>query len=724
MSEVPRLYLEIDAVQAEPPLEKIFLESGGSINAAASRGDTDFALTGSRESSTFKLSDTFSSTCRIPIPHDHVGIKKDMPMTVELDARAKLLITTSRDGAAINGSIVSSVAGQTAVYLSKILRTASPHAAIPVQYANWTAHSAVICASNFRIVDEAGRHYNVHFVGDEKRDAALKAGEQFISAWADGAWKMRQNTAVYPYSPSLTKCVFKTPAGINDCGYDLVHNAIHQPIPHYSYTTTESMLKQAISVELEFVPEDIDSFLGTTKSPGLAAAGHGRTVAAALSTLASFLVSYRADGRTNIMPNGSVTVSAESWLRQGPRTPIEANDCDGSAIAVLNLANTCTNAPADVLDANPFMKAVHNVINPYYTVGISVLGASSAEASSGGKGGEKAKSLAGHAAALMIPSLSLLRSLDRGSTRTSAGEPIVALKEQGKIAEARFKAVFNSDVIGALPEEEVAVLGSWTDAKNHAVHLDAFGMEGTTPASPILYATGAAATSAVDNSSKDQMVFDKVGPTIGRSVKILYVGGAEAASPHKFYHDFVEYTVPRTSPLWTDTGVRALGAAGTQFVLSNHVDNGTPIENAGVTPRELATETYAAVPLVVADEATAAIIDFASQAADADVMPPRAAEAMKLDEFKSAQLDKSLDALKQLDDSMQGRDPGNGHAVAYVIAYSTLVNNPAAVQHLCTRLKAVAHAGMVDALDIDGLMQNASGKEAGKLVVINAVVPL
>lgn len=721
-----RLYLEVDATQAEPPIEKIFLDSGGAISAAAARGDTDFAMTGSRYSTVAKLSDTYASTVRIEIPSDHYSMHNDKPMTIELDSRAKLLVSTSRDGAAINGSVVSTVSGQTGVYLSKILRTAGPHAAIPVQYANWAAHTAVVCASNFRIVDDAGHHYNVHFVGDEKRDAALKAGEQFMAAWADGAWKMRQNTLVYPYSPSLTKAVAKVPVGINDTGYDLVHNVLEMTNSNFSYATTESLLKQGVNVYLDFIPDEVDGFLNAAKSPGMNAAMQGRTVAAAMSILASFLVNYRADGRTTITPQGSVAVSAESWLRQTPRTPIEANDCDGSAISIINLATTCIHASAEVRASHPFINAVYNVLVPHYTVGVSVLGASSAEASSGGAEGDKTKSMAGHAAALMVPTMSLLRALDRGGKRTADGEPLVAPNQQDKVAQARFSAMYSAGAVEAMPEEEQKIFCSWSAAQQfqESTPLEAFGMEGTTPASPILYATGEAASNALANARCDNKVFEKVGPTVGRSIKILYVGGSDASSPHKFYHDFVEYSVPRSSPLWTDDGVRELGAASTQFAMAKQNESGVALSAAGVTPRDLVTESYAAIPLVVADTPTASIIDFASQVADTDVMPPRPQSALKLDSYKSQQLEKSLAALQQLDDAMKGREPGEGHAVAYVLAYSTLVNNPTAVQHMCARLKAVAHAGMVDALEIDGMMQNAAGQEAGKMVVINAVVPV
>ena len=96
----------------------------------------------------------------------------------------------------------------------------------------------------------------------------------------------------------------------------------------------------------------------------------------------------------------------------------------------------------------------------------------------------------------------------------------------------------------------------------------------------------------------------------------------------------------------------------------------------------------------------------------------------QLSPFLSKQLGRSMDALASLDDALKGNDDADGHTVAYMIAYSTLVNNPLGVEHLCSRLRAVAATGMVDSLDVQGLAMDANGAEAGKMVVINALIPV
>ena len=201
-----------------------------------------------------------------------------------------------------------------------------------------------------------------------------------------------------------------------------------------------------------------------------------------------------------------------------------------------------------------------------------------------------------------------------------------------------------------------------------------------------------------------------------------------------FYSEFVEITFRRSTPLWTDPKVRELGAACTQLVFSKH-DGETkslPIQMAGSTPAEIVEYKFAFVPLVVADTNTANVLDFASIASDSDVMPPRPQNGHKLTEFQSGQLAKSLAHLSSLNESFKeklgsyGDESSDeiipGHPVAYILSCSTLVNNPLAVKHLTDRLKNVALSGVVDAVDVEGMLKDHVGRSAAKLVVINAVI--
>lgn len=397
---------------------------------------------------------------------------------------------------------------------------------------------------------------------------------------------------------------------------------------------------------------------------------------------------------------------------------------DGSGITVAALARACAQAPEAVLKEFEYINAAKNMIFPHYVVGVSVLGASSAEASAGGGGGDKVQALAGHAATIMVDTLGLLKALEKGGAASVAGSPVLAEATRVPIAEARFNAMFPAEILAMLPEAEQEELKDWATAKQLSTGLAAYGIEGTTPASPILYATGQAYTDAARNASNDEKAFAKAAPNVGRSIKILYTGGANAQSPHRFYHDFVEFNLGRSHPLWVNPQVRELGAAMTQVVFGKEPSRiSGAIEAAGATPRDLVVGTYSAVPLVTTNAETAALLDYASEQAELDVMPPRAPTSV-LSPFLSSQLARSMKALSSLDEALKGQKGSNGHPIAYTLAYSTLVGNPMGVEHLCARLRAVAETGVVDSLDIQGLARDANGAEAGKMIVVNALVPV
>ena len=333
--------------------------------------------------------------------------------------------------------------------------------------------------------------------------------------------------------------------------------------------------------------------------------------------------------------------------------------------------------------------------------------------------------MAGHAAAIMIDNLSLLKALEKGGAANVGGSAVLAAEKRDEVANARFKAMFSDEILASLPEAERAELVDWQSAKQLDTGLQAFGIEGTTPASPLLYATGKAAAEAERNAQLDAAAFSKAAPNVGRSIKILYVGGTERQCPHRFYHDFVEFNIGRSHPLWMDPGVRTAGCAASQLVFGKEPNRVSgEIAGAGATPRDLVAGTYSAVPLVSTNGETAALIDYASEQAAIDVMPPRET-VHTLDAFRSSQLAASMAALASLDDALKASDSEvDGHTVAYVLAYSTLVNNPKGVEHLCARLRSVAAAGMVDSMDIRGLAVDSNGAEAGKMCVINALIPV
>jgi len=216
-------------------------------------------------------------------------------------------------------------------------------------------------------------------------------------------------------------------------------------------------------------------------------------------------------------------------------------------------------------------------------------------------------------------------------------------------------------------------------------------------------------------------------PNVARSVKVLHVGSTHGQCPHRFYNDFLEITLHSETPLFRDETLRKMGHAATQFVFTPAPPHRTAeIKTAGTSPRALVLGDFAAVPLHTVNAEVGAQLDFAADVSRQDVMPPRA-RAMTLTQAQSAGIKRSIEALKQLDAQLP-HEEANGHVVAYTLAFSTLVNNPAAVEHFCARVGKVAVAGVVDFNVVHGLAvhpgteDGMEGVDAGHFVVVNAVM--
>ena len=716
-NESTGLRIVFEATQTQPDYAKLFLSSGGAINTAAGAGPTDFSLTDSTASIKAVLGPNDSKTITIDLPRNLILDNGDSP-TVAIDSCAKLNYSSQRVGAAINGTLVDTKSGQGSVYLANFLRMRESHVQCPAVYGTLASHACTIGCSNMRIETADGKEVDVAFVEDTDKQAKLDKAEELVDAWAHGAWDVREHM-VYGLSPTLTKSVAKVPVGVNDKGYELVHNVIDQEFP-FGLTALNSMFENAIGMELEYNPDDIQQMKDATSRPGMRAAVWAQTAAAACSTVANYLVAYRADGRTVMQATGSGFESTESWLRTPMRTPCEANDCDGSGLVVTTMLQTAIDATEEELENHPYLRVVKNAVFPYYVFGIAVVGATSAEASAGG--GE-ADSVAGHALALMVPTLSFLDGLDRAA---SDGHTVGSEKvshDSKALRAARLSAVFNDDVLATLPEHEqeklrTGNLSSW----EQATRLQPYAIEGTTPASPVLYMADSEKRRAVMRDAElDQKAFSAAAPNVGRSLKVLHVGGKKTDDPHRFYHDFVELSIHPSHPLYSHQKVRELGEGATQYVFGK-MPTGTALVSAGTTPRALSNNDFVLVPMHRVDTHTGETLDFAADVSKRDVVPPRAGPMM-MTASQSRDVRRSITALKALDTKLS-KDEVPGHCVAYIFAYSSLVNNPLAIEHFCERVQKAAVAGIVDFRMVDGLALHPGegGEQAGYFVVANVVM--
>lgn len=731
-------FLRFDASIVQPNYEQIFLDAGGQINAAAARGKVDFCVTGSKVSYEHKLVSTDTVRVSIPLPQTHVQIEDS---TATFNDRFKILVSVQRLGSGIQGSGVDTYAGNGFCYLVDAARQSESRGSLPVsvQYGNWKNLSAVVLISNVQIstlskpskeifTDQEHTMLSANFMKDDSKEEILSLGCKIVENWANSAWDLRQKT-VYNHSPNLTKTVARVNAGIADQGFILLHDVLDTEWP-FTTDALSSLLENTIQTTFGLDADEIKAFESKASKPGIEAAQYGHTVCGALSIVANFLVAYRADGKTQIGSQGAVFGSTESWLRQSMRSPVEANDCDGSAILVNTILNTVKNTPSTDRMTHKYIGYVYNVMNPHYLWGVSVLGANAASADSATGGGRE--TVAGHAVALVFPVVTFLDAVAKGFSSATDNVPIVANDLIDVVTEARFKACYPQNVVETLEDspEKNDVANRWVDAKSSSLlrGLQAFAIEGTTPASPILYIVDSESRSQAEtNAHKDSLAHTQMNSHIARGIKILHVGGTNVSDPHRFYHDFVELTLHRDHPLFADKMLRQHEVAASQWVFAKYSTHG--LSEAGVTPKEIATQDFAVAPLYTVGQETASILDKVSEYTSHDVMPPRFSTKTTpwtLSPFQSAQLRMSISHLNRLDE-MLDKDSTDGHCIQFIFSYASLVHNPSAVQHFADRLSSehgVAIAGMVDIHTIKGLAKHINGDEAGFFAVVNAIVDL
>ena len=374
-------------------------------------------------------------------------------------------------GSAINGTLVSTISGQGSEFLYWLIYPDGRHSQVGLVYASWLQHAASVGISQVQIVspDLEGK-YTVGFVAgedEEKTRAELIMASSMVERYAEGSWKARQ-VILYEPSPMLTKSVFKDPVGVAGKGYSLLHDILERDQP-YSLKTLDSLYRQAFKTVFADSGSDIAGSINqlisdTTTRVSEVAKKHGNTIAHATSLVVNYLVTYRSDGRNLVTVRGIDFAGAESWLRQTQRTPVDANDCDGSALLAVGLLYDICNdekVKDDTMSKYKFLNAVRNTVDPYYQVCLAVVGATAAEATSAGENA----TVAGHAIVVMLPTLSVLRSMEKASKMTigppSRKQRLVTPDDEDMRSITMFKALFPETKVEKLPESDQEHLKSW-----------------------------------------------------------------------------------------------------------------------------------------------------------------------------------------------------------------------------------------------------------------------
>ena len=197
--------------------------------------------------------------------------------------------------------------------------------------------------------------------------------------------------------------------------------------------------------------------------------------------------SYRFDGKTVVSTHGALHVEVENWQYACPRSPVEGGDCDNSATKAKAMLQKIADAPGDVINEYSYLKSIKNVIVPYFTVALGIVGATSSEASNLPEQNMAQAPVAGHAVTFMIPTLQLLHAREKGMLNAKRGGDVPA------VMDASLKALFPSEITDTLPPDEKCKFASWEDT-SHSTAMMAFAndlhplaSEGTSWTSPAMY---------------------------------------------------------------------------------------------------------------------------------------------------------------------------------------------------------------------------------------------
>ena len=467
-----QLKLRFFATRCEPNLAAPFFAKGGQLGSAVARDETFFAVSGSVFATGTMVNDT-ASVVEVDLPPSLY--RRDLATgAVQLSTRSRLNMSACRVGAAINGTVSQTLSGQGTVPIYELFTEAAgaakedgaktgaaaasariqlPFQQVPMKYASWGAHSAVMSVYQPQIVafdSKTGQHTappDVQFVQSPALDVAMAKAEPALQAIYNASWELRKHL-VYPHSPNLTKSVMRVPAGFNASGYALAASVNDIPVSH-SDAALESVLCAAVAAQLP--QEEHAQLLEELATPSVfATQRHAQTLATALSVHSAVLMPYRVDGTPVVTPKGIEMVQAESWRWEASHG---ADDCDGSAANTISVINAAVKAEEAEPGKHPHLRALANSLGAHYVAGVSVLGATSGHADAAD---ENATKLAGHAVAIAIPKVHFLAALERGGHGTIGGEAVIPPEDRVAVANARFNALYPTSLVAKMPTASAA----------------------------------------------------------------------------------------------------------------------------------------------------------------------------------------------------------------------------------------------------------------------------
>ena len=706
--------LTFEATLAEPDIAAHFLGTGGGLECAAAPWTTNFAVSGSKFNKKVQL-----------FPYDPVSVEIPLGVDGGLANIDKLTIENQRQGCAINGTIGSFYAGAAAVYLRDLLndKMAGRPTSVPLTYCG-RASDGVVTLFNVQVLgvpnDKLTDMLEQRKVDMEKRRRAMDTLKRVLNeSWVLRTMVLisrRPDGAPDEALAKLTKCFTRTNVGTNAECYLPVHDNLNVRFP-FPLESLEDLFK--FTLKSQHGPSGVarekrayEFLRKNSQVPNMEATiDHSPHVVAAISQIVNYLMPYKSDGYAYLAPNKAMFMCAESWIRRFA-TPIHMNDCENAAKLAISMLETIKYDERIMqTDDFPNLKCVHNLLVPYYTWGLSIVGAGGAEASSGQNldDGCGSKPLNGHAIAMLIPTMQLLSALD--AANHALYQPLdkneKTLKMFGGSDEKadwarleRFNALYPPEVYKKLPAREhkfyekamhlrdrddpsdpdsqcLQTGGAAAEAldptkrrkscgpyitKDKLNEMQVFAIEGTTPAFGQLCGAGggfADVAQVAEGVRLDSCVEANVGPTLGRAMKVLALGPVR----NRFYQVICEFHLPSSHPLYRHAELRSKNLAVSQFLfspLTRHTGNflraqkNAVLVGTGVQVYELAQEekTYHMVPMAVYRSTDFPDLDYAADLAIRDEMPrderTETGDAFAINEYNARIYHKNLKALWEL----------------------------------------------------------------------------
>jgi len=755
----PRYVLRIGVQKSEVDLATQFLAKGGTLGGAAARGNTSFAISHADKHETFLLTNT-NQTIDLPLSEKLLQTSRahyfqEVPQGHRVDAtvgphvllsdRTRLNIVSTRTGAAINGTLVSTLAGTASVPLlslfgtvetsrfvqgnakGKAARPAAAFTQIPLQYPNWEAINATlgVCVPQIIRVAADGSEMQVSalFFTPSKRAAYVAQVQPLIKSIYDGAWQMTKDVVFKP-EPNLHKSVVaERDAGFDASGYSLAA-AVNDTPPALLPEVAEAVLGAAFAQEL---PGEYAKMLADLACPSLTATTrHGRSIATALSAVAAFAMPYRVDGTPTATPEGLKMFQSESWPVQANADPFRlSDDCDGQANFANQFIEQAKGLKAGGIDMARFpnMRALANSIGAHYVHGMAVIAANAGHADAADP---TKTTIAGHAITTLLPKTSFAMAMQRGAKARVNGKFVVEPQFERAVTNARWEALYPQSLRDEMPAAERDMLAShevaskWV-AKTAASGPQPLAIEGTTFASAQLYEHDPAAREERMRDFVDcKASLQAFSPNILRVFKTLDVC---ETGEHAFYNSVVETSISPKSPLFTDGPLRSMGAACCHVRYAKLSPAGHVLE-AGASPKDLATGEYALVPLWTAGTGDGALIDEAHAESLSNTLPLRGEPiAVNGDIF-----DKNMATLRDMDTFFHapGKAEYDGVTHQAIVSFASLVGNANALSDFGEVLKANPDVrGEIYGLDtpIKGMAVNANGEEMGRYIVLEVDLP-